>query len=89
MAHLTFTQNIQRHIKCPVCEAGGATVREVMDAVFASNETARGYVLDDAGALRRHMIIFVNGRAIVDRISLSDPVPDEAEVYIMQALSGG
>ncbi len=89
MAHLTFTDNIQRHIVCPVCEAGGATVREVLDAVFAANETARGYVLDDTGALRGHMVIFVNGSVIKNRVSLSDPVPDEAEVYIMQALSGG
>lgn len=35
------------------------------------------------------MIVFVNGQAIRDRVSLSDRVTDGAEVYVMQALSGG
>jgi len=67
----------------------GATVREVLDSVFAANEKARGYVLDDRGGLRRHMVVFVNGQAVKDRVTLGDGVPDGAEVYVMQALSGG
>jgi sulfur carrier protein ThiS len=67
----------------------GSTVREVLDAVFASNQRARSYVLDEHGAVRKHMIVFVNGEMIHDREKLSDPVPDGAEVYVMQALSGG
>jgi len=35
------------------------------------------------------MTVFVNGTAIQDRERLSDPVPADGEVYIMQALSGG
>jgi hypothetical protein len=35
------------------------------------------------------VIVFVNGEMIRDRENLSDPVPPEAEVYVMQALSGG
>ena len=35
------------------------------------------------------MIVFVNGEQIHDRIPLTDPVPAGAEVYVMQALSGG
>lgn len=89
MARVTFTQNIQRHVPCPPTQAAGCSVREVLDAVFARNELARGYVLDEHGALRRHMAIFVNGREIRDRQQLSDPVPEDAEVYVMQALSGG
>jgi hypothetical protein len=46
-------------------------------------------VLDEHGAVRPHMVIFVNGRQIRDRISLSDPVSADAEVHVMQALSGG
>lgn len=89
MAHVTFTENIQRHLSCPPAHVDGQTVREALDAVFESNPSARGYVLDDRGALRHHMIIFVNGRTIKDRQTLSDAVPDNAEVYVMQALSGG
>ena len=89
MAIVSFTKYIQRHVECPPTEATGGTVREVLDAVFASNPRARGYVLDDQGALRKHMVIFVDGQAICDRLWLSDPVSECAELYIMQALSGG
>lgn len=34
---------------------------------------SRPYVLDDQGAVRRHMVVFVNGRQITDRTRLSDP----------------
>jgi len=86
---VTFTENIQRHVNCPPCTVAGQTVGEVLGVVFSSNERARGYVLDDQGALRKHMVVFVNGQSIRDRTRLSDPVPDDAEIYIMQALSGG
>ncbi len=89
MASVAFTENIQRHVRCPTCEVRGGTVREVLEAVFVENEKARSYLLDDQGGLRRHMIIFVDGRAIRDRETLSDAVPENGEVYVMQALSGG
>ena len=89
MINVSFTSNIQRHVTCPPAEVTGDTVRAVLDCVFADNEQARGYVLDDQGALRRHMVVFVNGQAIKDRTNMSDRVPVKAEVFIMQALSGG
>ena len=61
----------------------------MLDAVFAHNPRLRGYVLDDQGALRRHMIVFVDGQQIDDRDHLSDPVRATSEIYVMQALSGG
>jgi hypothetical protein len=84
-----FTENLQKHIACPPCEVAGGTVREVLDAVFAANDRARGYVLDEQGAVRKHMVVFVDGQMIRDREKLSDPVPAGGEVYVMQALSGG
>jgi hypothetical protein len=89
MARVVFTTNIQRHIVCPPADVAGRTVREVLDAVFADNERARGYVLDDQGALRKHMLVFVDGAQVTDRDGLSDPVVANAEVFVMQALSGG
>lgn len=89
MPRVVFTENIQRHVACPPCDVPGRTVREVLDAVFATNEMARGYVLDEHGAVRKHMVIFVDGQMIRDREKLSDPVAADAEVYVMQALSGG
>ncbi len=89
MAKVAFTQNIQRHVECPETEAPGRTVREVLDRVFATNPAARSYVLDDQGALRRHMTIYLDGRIIADRNSLSDPVGDRSTIHVFQALSGG
>ena len=89
MVQVTFTPNIQRHVTCLPREVTGRTVREVLESVFAANEQVRGYVLDERGALRKHMVVFVNGRPIRDRTTLGDPVAEGAEVYVMQALSGG
>lgn len=89
MIRVSFTKNIRRHVACPECEVEGRTVREVLEAVFAGNERARGYVLDDRGALRKHMIVFVDGQIIADQKELSDTVPDGAKIDVMQALSGG
>ena len=89
MAKVVFTPNIQRHVICPEAAAAGCSVREVLDNAFASNPQARSYVLDDQAALRRHMTIFVDGRAIRDRTRLSDPVAENSTIYVFQALSGG
>jgi sulfur-carrier protein len=83
MATVRFTANI------PDTEAAGMTVREVLDAVFAANPQSRGYVLDDQGALRRHMTIFLDGAIIRDRARLSDTVTPTSSIYVFQALSGG
>lgn len=89
MATVRFTRNIQRHVACPTREVAGTTLRDVFDAYFAGNEAARGYVLDDRGQLRHHMAAFIDGRQIDDRERLSDQVPPEAVIDIVQALSGG
>lgn len=49
MARVSFTQNIQRHVACPASDAAGTNVGEVLDAVFAANQRARTYVLDETG----------------------------------------
>ena len=64
-------------------------MREVLEHVFAENPPARSYVLDDQGGLRKHMTIFVDGKAIADRLRLSDPVNEASSIYVFQALSGG
>ena len=89
MARVVFTQNLQRHVACPPTAAPGATVREVLDRVFAANPRARGYVLDEHGELRHHMQLFVDGVMLADRRTLADPVGPTSEIHVMQALSGG
>ena len=70
-------------------DAAGCTVQEILASAFAANPGLRGYLLDDQGAVRRHVAIFVDGEAIADRERMSDPVPADGEVFVMQALSGG
>lgn len=89
MVQVHFTPNIQRHVVCPPQGVNGATVADALAAVFATNERVRGYVLDDQGGLRNHMVVFCNGRPIEDRKTLSNAVHDGDEIYVMQALSGG
>lgn len=86
---LTFTGNLQRHVPCPPGEYPGATVAEVLDAAFGVLPRARGYVLDEHGALRHHMMVFVDGVAVADRRKLGDQVQPSSEIHVMQALSGG
>ena len=89
MATVSFTPNLERHVECPTKVVEGATVREVLDRVFADNPRLRGYVVDETGALRYHMLVFVDGEQIADRERLSDPVKPTSELYVMQSLSGG
>lgn len=89
MVTLSFTANIQRHVECEPRTLTGKTVAEVLAQYFEGNEEAKGYVLDDQGALRHHMMIFVDGAPIADRAGLTDPIGDRSEIYVMQALSGG
>jgi molybdopterin synthase sulfur carrier subunit len=86
---VVFTPNLKRHVDCPDVDVPGATVREVLDRVFADNPRLRGYVVDERGVLRKHMIVFIDGRQIEDRVLLSDHVEPASELYVMQALSGG
>lgn len=89
MARVSFTTNLRRHVECPTVEAAGATVREVLDRVFAANERLGAYVLDDQKALRKHMTVLVDGARLRDLVTLSDPVRPTSEIYVLQSLSGG
>jgi sulfur-carrier protein len=69
--------------------ASGATVRELLDDVFARHPVLRGYVVDEHGALRHHVVAFVNDEPVRDKRGLAELVPADAQVYVFQALSGG
>jgi molybdopterin synthase sulfur carrier subunit len=84
-----FTANLTRHVSCPSVHVDGATVGEVLEAVFQQNPRLRSYVVDEQGALRKHMNVFVDGQQIRDRERLAEPVGARSELYVMQALSGG
>ncbi len=89
MPEVTFTAALERHLSAPSASVGGGTVREALEEVFRRNPRLRGYVLDDQGRLRRHVVVFVDGEPVADRDGLRDPVGPAAKVFVMQALSGG
>lgn len=66
-----------------------ASVAGVIEAMERRAPGFAFYVCDEAGRLRQHVNVFVDGQRIADRTRLSDPVGPEAEVFILQALSGG
>ena len=67
----------------------GATVAEVLTTGLADDPLLSGYILDEQGRLRKHVNIYLNGALIVDRLQLTDVVAPDAEIYVLQALSGG
>jgi sulfur-carrier protein len=89
MPTVSFTRALQRFLPAPVADAAGATVGAALGTVFAARPALRGYVLDDQGALRRHVAVYVNGRPVRDRVGLSDPVGPEDRIQVFQALTGG
>ena len=89
MPTVHFTANLASQTAAPVCQVDGATVREALNEVFTLHPALRSYVLDDQGAVRQHVVVFVDGTAITDRRKLADAVLPDSEIFVMQALSGG
>jgi sulfur-carrier protein len=89
MPTVSFTPALQRFLSVPATQVEGMTVGEALAAVFAAWPALRGYVLDDQGAVRRHVAVYVNGEPVHDRVRMTDPIGIHDEIYVFQALSGG
>ena len=89
MPRITFTPHLKRHVDCPDAAVAGTTVRQALDAYFETHPKVRSYVFDEQGALRRHVIVFVDSEQLKDRDTQSDLVLAQTELYVLQALSGG
>ena len=89
MPLIRFTNNLDRHVSCPPDEVKGDTVLDALRSYFALHERVEGYVLDEAEQLRTHMTIFVDGKPILDRLNLQQPIRKETVLDVIQALSGG
>lgn len=66
-----------------------STVSQLLDGVEEAHPGLKDYIVDETGALRKHVNIFIGNDMVNDRERLSDQLTDKDEVYIMQALSGG
>ena len=91
MAKVKFTRHLVRYFPTlgDVVEAKGATVAEILNDLNQRFPGLADYIVDEHGVLRRHVNIFLGKELIHDRKTLSDPVADDAEIHVFQALSGG
>ena len=65
------------------------TVGTVLDAVAVAYPAVGRRVRDEAGALRRHVNVFVGADNARDLDDADTVVPDGAEVAVLPAVSGG
>lgn len=86
---VVFAKAFRRHVECPDLAVSASTVGQALEAYFAVHPVVRGYVLDDAGVVRKHVAVFHNDDLITDRTSLTDAVSDGDRLHVFQALSGG
>ncbi len=89
MAQLHFPINLSRKIECPDAELDAKTVGELFEHYFSQRPKVRSYVLDDQGAVRKHVVVLVDGLNVRDRKHLTDLLTKQSEIFIFQALSGG
>ncbi|WP_374624627.1 MoaD/ThiS family protein [Pandoraea sp.] len=89
MTTVTFAPAIRRHVDVDEQTIDGLTVHDVLAQCVAHAPALRGYLFNDQGRLRAHVAVFVDGRLIRDRHTLSDTLTDASRVYVAQALSGG
>ena len=65
------------------------TVADIVKRLNDIYPKMSSYIVDERGALRKHVNIFIGNAIITDKASLTDKVNESDEVFIMQALSGG
>ena len=63
----------------------GGTVVELMRALEREHPELGGWILDERGAIRRHINVFVNG----DRGSEQTAVSADDRIDVLPAISGG
>jgi sulfur-carrier protein len=66
-------------------EVSGSTLSQALESLFTLEPGLRVHILDEDGAIRPHVLIFVDGV----RGSLQDGVGDESKIQVLQAVSGG
>jgi molybdopterin converting factor small subunit len=69
--------------------AEGDTLAAVLDALEAVHPGLRARVLDDGGALRRFVNVYVNDDDVRFAEGLATPTPDGTSISIIPAVAGG
>lgn len=90
MTQIVFARAFRRHVECPDEQVdGAATLGAALDAYFARHPRVRSYVVDEAGRIRRHVTVFVDGDQITHVDAPLAAVGPASTVHVFQALSGG
>jgi molybdopterin converting factor small subunit len=63
----------------------GATVGKVLQALERAHPKTTGWVLDEHGAVRQHVNVFVNG----ERVREDAPVGPDDRMHVLPAITGG
>jgi molybdopterin synthase sulfur carrier subunit len=91
MPAVKFTTHLEKFF--PGINSGivveGETVAQVVTALDERFPGLGAYLVDEQGALRKHVNIFIDEDLIHDWQRLGDTVPEGSRVYVFQALSGG
>ena len=69
--------------------AEGATLAEVLDDLDANHPGIRARVLDDQGAIRRFVNVYVGNDDVRFLEELETPTPDGVQVSVIPAVAGG
>ena len=69
--------------------AEGSTLQEVLDGLDAQYAGIAARVLDDNGALRRFVNVYVNDDDVRFLDGLATPIADGANISIIPAVAGG
>jgi hypothetical protein len=89
MAKIFFTQQLARFVAIPEVDTHAPTLRAALDDIFLENPQLKGYVLDEQGHVRKHVVIFVDGERMRDRAAWDVPLRGDSTAHVLQALSGG
>lgn len=89
MARIVFTQQLRRFTEAPEVVTDATTLRDALEEAFKGTPKLRGYVLDDQGHLRKHVIVFIDGHRVRDYVGLDDALTADSQVHVLQALTGG
>lgn len=67
----------------------GATLREALDNLLDGYPLLRVHLYDEAGKLRRHVLLYYNGESLAWLGSLDTPLRPGDRLDVVQAVSGG
>lgn len=85
-----FTPHLKRFFPLPeAVEIEAGSLKDMVQRLEHRWPGLAFYLVDDQGALRQHVAIWVDGERLLDRSRFGEPLREGAVVHVMQALSGG